>query len=824
MEDRDLQVLLLGSVLHDVGKFAQRAGRPFSRDMDGIYTTEYKGVSGHRHTLYTDYFIEKDLPLPKGLEDQRGTIARVASAHHRPGRESLLDLCVSIADRLSAGADRLETEGRDDGEDYKTRRLMSIFEEVELRNHRFDPEKSRAYGLARLLASDESAFPVSRQALQGRGGDYNTLFQGFLSDIKKIDTSLPFTLYIDALLGVLEHYTWCIPSSTWQTLPDISLFDHAMSTAAISQALYLYHRASGTMPAWGDRESKFILCAGDLSGIQDYIFGVNRSSGKGVSKLFRARSFFLQALTRSVILSGRRRLGLYSPGQIMDAGGKFILLVPALKGTGKLLDDMDAALQSWCRRKFKGELNLVLAWDVQMTQSDFALDRFQEKLEAVNTSLEKAKRMKLKKTFAAEGMIIQEGYGDRDTSNCSICGRNEADGNSSADFAREERSEIPVCIDCFNQIRYIGTHLPRARFLVYGTEGRISLFDGLSLSLEQAAPSKLENALAVDALEDGAGFGRVRVARHLPVFRKDETESPLWRKVLEDEDGDTPEAGEPKTFGAIAVKSKKSLNGHLVGRPLLGFVKADVDNLGLIFSLGLEKRLSIARFSSLARMLNFFFSDFLVERIRQDYPDIYVIFAGGDDLFLVGPWLDVVRFSLEIRNRFRAFVAENADITLSAGIFVCRPRLPVRKAAEIIEKRLTASKAWETGGKSKDAVSFLNETMTWEDLDKNLKLGQWFDRSLEEGEQTGFSMAFLYRLLEYHRMYRRFVREGVIRDGCYLSHAHYDIGRNLVSRKKGGRDAVDRLRDIFAVGVRDRPELDRLQIPLFIAINSNRRT
>ncbi|OPY93314.1 MAG: hypothetical protein A4E73_00246 [Syntrophaceae bacterium PtaU1.Bin231] len=824
MVDRDLKVLLVASVLHDIGKFSQRAGRPFSRDMDGIYTTEYKGVSGHRHSLYTDYFIEKDLPLPKELEDQRGIIARVASAHHRPGKENLLDLCVSIADRLSAGADRLETEDRDDGEDYKTRRLMSIFEEVELGNHRFEPEKAGAYGLAPLRASDESAFPVAGQALRDRGGDYNSLFQDFLRDIKKIDTSQPFTLYLDALLSVLERYTWCIPSSTWKTLPDISLFDHAMSTTAISQALYLYHRASSTLPAWNDGERKFLLFAGDLSGIQDYIFGISRSSGKGVSKLFRARSFYLQALTRSVILSGRRRLGLYSPCQIMDAGGKFILLVPVLKDTVRLLEEMDNALQSWCRRKFKGELNLVLAWDVEMAQADFSLERFQEKLEAVNTSLEKAKRMKLKKTFAAEGMVIREGYEDREAGNCSLCGRNEADRESSDAFADEERNEIPVCRDCFEQIRYIGTNLPRARCVIYGEGGRVGLFDGISLSLEQGPPRTVQQAHAVDALEDDMGFGRFRIARHLPMFRDDELADALWRKALEIEDGETPEIGEPKTFGAIALKSKKSFNGELIGRPLLGFVKADVDNLGLIFSLGLEKKLSIARFASLARMLNFFFSDYLVERIRQSYPDIYVIFAGGDDLFLVGPWLDVVRFSLEMRNRFRAFVAENIDITLSAGLFVCRPRLPVRKAAEIIEKRLDASKSWESAGKSKDAVTFLNETMSWDDLEENIKLGQWFDRSLKEGEKTGLTMAFLYRLLEYQRMYRRFVREGVIRDGTYLSHAHYDIGRNLVDRKKGSKDVVDRLREIFAVGVRDRPKLERLQIPLFIAINSNRRT
>ncbi|HPC74831.1 MAG TPA: type III-A CRISPR-associated protein Cas10/Csm1 [Syntrophales bacterium] len=685
MEDKDLRLLLVASALHDIGKFAQRAGRPFSRDMEGVYTTEYKGISGHRHSLYTDYFIERDLPLPAEMEELRSRIARVASAHHRPDSGDLLEQCVCIADRLSAGTDRIETEDRDDGQDYKTRRLMSIFEEVELRKHRFDPDQSRAYGLFPLRAADESAFPVDRQSLRGKEGDYKELFQGFLGDIQRIDTSLPFTLYLDALLSLLELYTWCIPSSTWKTLPDVSLFDHASSTAAIAQALYLYHRQTGGVPEQNDRENKFILCTGDLSGIQDYIFGISRSSGRGVSKLFRARSFFLQALTRAVVLSARRRLGLYSSCQIMDAGGKFILLVPALKEIGDRLEEMDTDLQSWCRRRFKGELSLVLSYDVQMKQADFRLERFQGKLEAVNASLERAKRMKLKRTFTTQGMVIHEGYDDREAGNCSLCGKNETDRNCSAAFAREERSELPICADCFDQIRYIGTDLPRTRFMIYGKEGRIELFDGIYLSLEQNPPRNVGHVLAVDALEDEMGFGRLRVARHLPVFNKEELDDPLWRRDLETDAGYAPEEGEPKTFGAIAAKSKKLHKGELIGRPLLGFVKADVDNLGLIFSLGLEKRLSIARFSFLARMLNFFFSDYLVERIRRDYPDIYVIFAGGDDLFLVGPWLDVVRFTLALRSRFRDFTAGNEDITLSAGIFVCRPRLPVRKAAEIVD-------------------------------------------------------------------------------------------------------------------------------------------
>ena len=37
-------------------------------------------------------------------------------------------------------------------------------------------------------------------------------------------------------LGILEHFTWCIPSAT-NVFPDISLYDHLKTTAAIAACL-----------------------------------------------------------------------------------------------------------------------------------------------------------------------------------------------------------------------------------------------------------------------------------------------------------------------------------------------------------------------------------------------------------------------------------------------------------------------------------------------------------------------------------------------------------------------------------------------------------
>ncbi len=74
--NRELKIVVFSALMHDIGKFAQRANRPYSKEMEGEYLTYYDGKAGHWHTVYTDFFIENDLPLPVDLEESRSRIAR----------------------------------------------------------------------------------------------------------------------------------------------------------------------------------------------------------------------------------------------------------------------------------------------------------------------------------------------------------------------------------------------------------------------------------------------------------------------------------------------------------------------------------------------------------------------------------------------------------------------------------------------------------------------------------------------------------------------------------------------------------------------------
>jgi len=820
--DRELKILVLSALLHDIGKFAQRANRPYSKEMENDYLTSYQGKPGHWHTVYSDYFIEKDLPLPPELEESRSKIARVASAHHRPDEKSLSEMAVMVADRLSSGLDRITDEEHESKVGFRESRLLSIFDEVELLKHKFKSPGNAFHDLVPLESGDERIFPRQGKP-KGPPKDYVRLFDQFLSELENLNTGVDFQFYLDGIVSILEKYTWCVPSSAYKTLPDVSLYDHSFSTASIAQALYIHHHHNDSIPKWGDSESKFMLMAGDLSGIQDYIFGISRSGGRGVSKIFRARSFYLQALTRSILIDIQKRLGIFCVTKLMDSGGKFILLMPLIDEYQSKLSMLEEEIQMWFRKKFKGQLTLNLSWDTQIAQQDFRLENFQSRLDAVNESIEVSKYRKIKKTFALKGPVIDEDYDEMEGGNCALCNVNSADEKSSRRYEDREGPSVSVCSDCSNQIVYIGTRLPRTNYLIYGNKGEIPLFNDVHLTLSENPPSRLEGVSLVETLIDSGNFCRVRLARHLPRLTKDELIDENWFNLFSREESDRElEEGQPKTFNMISKKSKKKKDGKLVGRELIGFLKADVDNLGLIFSLGFGDRLSAARFSSVSRMLNLFFSEYLVELVRTDFPDIYVVFAGGDDLFMIGPWWQTIRFAISLRKKFSLFCSGNPDITLSGGILIAKPRLPTRKAVDLVEDSLKEAKKMRDSTRIKDSVNILGETLSWQELEEHLDLGEKFDQAVEDRKRTNFSMAFLYRLLDYHKMYREFIYENKISFGRYLSLAHYDIGRNIQSDQTDNLAELEMLYQIFTVGAKERPELARLNIPLFYAINMNR--
>lgn len=236
------------------------------------------------------------------------------------------------------------------------------------------------YRLSPLDAEGEPIFP---RADSGGKEDYARLYAEFCEALKPIPLRLGVRHYLHSLATVLERFTWCIPSSTYGTRADISLYDHAATTAAIAQALL-------ACPAGKER---FLLFGADLGGIQKFIFGeAGHADGgdRGAGKLLRARSFLLQALSRSVWLVLLERLELSQAARIMDAGGRFVLLLPDTEAVRGALDRLETEVARWLLDAFQGSVRMTFA-RLPLEPDDLRRERFVTCFERFNDALEAAK-------------------------------------------------------------------------------------------------------------------------------------------------------------------------------------------------------------------------------------------------------------------------------------------------------------------------------------------------------------------------------------------------------------------------------------------------
>ena len=777
-----LFLLVLASIVHDVGKFAQRAGAPSSKDMEDTYCPQSAHGGTHRHVLYTDYFVEKDLPLPRDLEGKRSLLARIASAHHKPDEASRMEKCLQQGDWLASGHDRIpgDSEGG-----YKTARLESIFGRVRLRDEGAAPQPGELwrYGLTPLDDADDPIFPVPLKDAQKTS--YADLYETFLQALRAIPLDMGPSHYLSSLMTVLERFAWCIPSSTYETRADISLYDHCYTTASIAQALYL-----GEKPVDKLQDTGLLLFGGELSGIQNYIFGQGEQGDRGASKLLRARSFSLQMLTRSIWLTLIERCNLSSVARIMDAGGRFILLLPDTPKVCEEADRLETEALNHVLKAFNGILRVTFA-RYGFRARDLAITSFPDVYRTLNDKLERAKLRPLSpllgESFTPVLGIASSQYAQYGA--CPFCDLRPARGESGDEAG---------CDICSALIQQVGRRLPTARYaLLTRDNSGFPLFGRLNLRLEESVDKNAAKALDILSLKDRTAFTAAPVAGYVPRISRDDMAR--WKvsgQIVQTED-EPWEEGAPKTFGMLASEAKISEEKGFRSIACLAACKADVDNLGLLFGMGLEhgegNHFSLSRFAMLSRMMHHFFSSYLIRVMTEKFPDIYVVFAGGDDLFVLGPWSDVICFARLLHATFERFGGGNPDVTISAGVALAKPGVPMRVIKDLAEEELESSKGRgedkRTDAPAKNAVTLFGVTCPWKEFEIRLSLGEWLENLCLDGT---LSQGFVRRLLEYSRKARAFAA-GDISCGLYRSHMVYDISRNFAQKKDFPPDVLGKL-------------------------------
>jgi CRISPR-associated protein Csm1 len=784
MDDTVYKIAIAG-FLHDIGKFAERAGMEVSREyLDNnaaLYQPLFQSMYTHKHAIYTAAFIEQyDALLPEafnkggwGLGD---SFINLTAMHHKP--ETPLQWVIAIADRVSSGFERKEFENYNQEikvKDYTKTRLLTLLEGISLNdNWKDDSLDSFQYRYPLRELSPENIFPSNTseyRILDNKEArkEYGALFQAFTNSLKTLWHKENVPLWFEHFENLFMIYTSHIPAATvGNVIPDISLYDHSKTTAALAAAIYIYHMASNTLDTDHirvDNDPKFLLVTGDLYGIQDFIFTAGGSTGRASAKLLRGRSFSVSLIAELAADMVCREFGVPASSIVLNAAGKFTIIAPNTDTARTKVQEIEETINKWLIENFYGESSLGIS-SIEATCNDFVSGNFPhlwEKLQS-ETDRKKFSKFNLSQYGGSVGEYLDSFNNTLEHPLCPFCGKRPSNENAFVNLSRSEKA--CACKVCHDHI-YIGEHLVKEERIAITTpdadlKGEKLLepiFSRYQLSFDVsgklgdlARTGDLLKYWDIGIKKDGkiskvitAKFINGYVPRYedsdnyddrfLTGNKKDETKLELVESIKE---------GVPKSFLHIA---KNALNftdqqGKFKGIEALGILKADIDNLGLIFSYGIrQNRQTISRLATLSRQLNNFFAVYLPYVLSTDnnFKDIYTVFAGGDDLFLIGPWNRIIELLSRLNTTFKDYVCQNPDITLSAGMSINKPGEPIRSLAGQSEAALHQSKSSE-----KNRVTVFWETVEWDRFEKldDIKnsIGQWlFDGTINNAMLYRFS-------------------------------------------------------------------------------------
>lgn len=226
------------------------------------------------------------------------------------------------------------------------------------------------------------------------------------------------------------------------------------------------------------------------------------------------------------------------------------------------------------------------------------------------------------------------------------------------------------------------------------------------------------------------------------------------------------------TFEEFAKKSK--------GINRIGVLRADVDSLGQAIVSGFQSKrngdryMTLSRTAALSRQLSIFFKYYIRSLLKNGEYSLEgnegvkerqatIVYSGGDDVFIVGAWNDVIELSVDLQKMFRKYT--QGTLSISAGIGIYEDSYPIAAIAqetgamESESKRMPGKNAvtiMEDGerhlveeGEEEKEIS--DGTYSWEEFDQEVIQEKYraLSEFFEDLEDRG--MAFLYRMLELVR-------------------------------------------------------------------------
>lgn len=719
--DEKLICLQLGALLHDIGKIVRRAG-----------------LDKNEHSIAgSNYLKENNLLVEKYKE-----VYDVINYHHAKYlssaklKDDSLAYIVYEADNIASGIDRVKYEDKGT-KGNEMDNLNSIFNVVKV-------EKNNIKKTFKLFDFDKNNFnmPTSHD-IKLTNSDYKRV----LDYIKNNLSSFKENINPEKLAVVLEACCTYFPSSSYVDTPDVSYYDHVKLTAAVAACFYLYDKEKEIKDykkeyfSKADRNTKkFLLVSGEFSGIQNFIYTI---SSKMAMKSLRGRSFYLELFAEHIIDEILSELELSRVNLLYSGGSHFYLLLPNTEKSKEVLEQYKEKINSFILEKIgpiiyfemvytetsAEELGNGLSKDVK---DENKIGELFKKTSA-KVSKEKLNRYSLDqlKELLDEDSSINEikSY----TKECNICKKAEDEKileNNAKHFGDEDGIEL--CDSCKGYIN-LGKDISK----LYHTNDKFVIEkDCEKFEKGVIFPKYLEGYISILINDKNYILKNMDKIHRYYAINSNYTGDKLCKNIWVGNYNITvkDESGKENLieFKNLVKKSK--------GIERLAVFRADVDNLGTLFQSGFEnkdskepyKNVTLSKSVVLSRYLSDFFKrkiNLILEKkdaikdtnelfkkycdiICEDNSnprDIVIVYSGGDDVFAIGTWNDIIEFSVDLRTAFKEFT--NDKITLSAGIGFFYEDYPIHQMAEKTGNLESLAKAnKDSSGKIiKDSVALFGE-------------------------------------------------------------------------------------------------------------------
>jgi CRISPR-associated protein Csm1 len=499
-----------------------------------------------------------------------------------------------------------------------------------------------------------------------------------------------------------------------------------------------------------------MIVLGDISGIQNYVFDVAEEGG-GQAQRLRARSFFVQLLAETAALRVLRALGwpLDSAHILLSGAGKFVLRGPGSPDMDQRFRGEQQTINEWLLRNTRGELRLTLAWDDSPESDEVAYGTAQR---ALQQSKQRPWGPTENGSWDPSRLILLP----LDTP-CSLCGHAPA---TEDETDRDNGHFRRVCRNCAAN-RRLGQRLPRAAWLVIHNTPESADFEVLGLGVN------VLDEQHVDCGPETVAVANLREPDARPSWCP--PQQFLKRRLMAQVPSDAH--GSPVWF--------TDLVNHAQGDRLLAVLKADADSLGVQFQRLLSSD-GLDGMVSFSEQLDAFFAGKLRLEMANHraarWQWIYTIFAGGDDLVMVGPWDIMLDFAAEMCQWF-AQEFRTHGLTLSAGLALMKPKRPIKVAVAEAERLLELAK---TG--TKDQLAAFGQVWNWRQHDKIMKTARQLVEWVNSGDMERGCLHTLLELAE--------ARHGPMVDALATARLAYHVSRNY-RRKTRAREWAERLVERF---------------------------